>query len=111
MSKNKKMVEMPSHYELNPNFEVRDVINAFLKKLILNDHVENYDVFIDHIYEFSNSLKYILRAPFKENALIDIEKSIFCLKTIRNRLLIEAERKSYEDEENNKELLCEKRVV
>lgn len=84
-------VEKPNHYQLRNGLEVRDVINAFLNKVI-NEPPETADPVFDHLYEYSNAIKYILRSPFKEDPVKDLKKAKFCIQTIIDRL----EEKMYE---------------
>ena len=78
-------VEKPNHYQLRNGLEVRDVINAFLNKVI-NETPETADPVFDHLYEDSNAIKYILRSPFKEDPVKDLKKAKFCIQTIIDRL-------------------------
>lgn len=78
-------VEKPNHYQLRNGLEVRDVINAFLNKVI-NETPETADPVFDHLYEYSNAIKYILRSPFKEDPVKDLKKAKFCIQTIIDRL-------------------------
>ena len=78
-------VKKPNHYQLRNGLEVRDVINAFLNKVI-NETPETADPVFDHLYEYSNAIKYILRSPFKEDPVKDLKKAKFCIQTIIDRL-------------------------
>lgn len=78
-------VEKPNHYQLRNGLEVRDVINAFLNKII-NETPETADPIFDHLYEYSNAVKYILRSPFKEDPVKDLKKAKFCIQTIIDNL-------------------------
>ena len=74
-------VERPSHYQLKEGLEVRDVINAFLNKLIIEYSSDDPLVF-GHMYEYANAIKYVLRSPFKDDLRKDLEKAKFCIQTI-----------------------------
>jgi len=72
---NNNNVTHPSHYQFNkPCAEVRDVIN---------DRVgQGYYSLPQHtVYDYSNAIKYLLRAPFK-SGLEDFKKAAYCIQCI-----------------------------
>jgi len=70
-------VERPSHYIFsNPCFEVKDVINDRLSAAIREEFNWNC------LYEYTNAMKYILRAPLKDNPIEDFKKARKCINDI-----------------------------
>ena len=63
------------------NVEVKHIINDRLTRY---SHTDMYSR-IGLMYEYSNAIKYVLRAPFK-NGLEDLNKAIECLTQMRDAL-------------------------
>lgn len=79
-------VQNPSHYMLRKDLEVRDVINAFLNKIINETPYPSADPVFAHLYEYSNAVKYLLRSPFKADPVKDLKKAKFCIESILKTL-------------------------
>lgn len=79
-------VKNPSHYQFaKPCLDVRDVIRDRVKKLI-----EVYgEGAADFAYDYENSIKYLLRAPFKYKSIEDLNKAKYCIDTLLSLLTSE----------------------
>ena len=82
--------EAPYHYQLEVNgqsIEVKDIINAFIEKYLDHvDSIEDEDLPHDILYEWSNVIKYVLRAPFKGAMMSDLKKMRYCTDLILARM-------------------------
>lgn len=78
MTDNFDEVTKPSHYQFAYGCgEVKDVINERLQAVIIQD----CEIPMDKLYEYSNSIKYLLRAPFK-NGKKDFFKAQECIRSL-----------------------------
>ena len=68
-------VKLPKHYQLNkPCYEVRDVINDRLK-ILYESQINEEDL----LYDYANSIKYLLRWPEKGGEK-DLRKAHECIR-------------------------------
>lgn len=80
-------ITQPSHYQFRkPCNEVRDVIRDRTERLINTNLVKKRTAEIaDLIYDYSNSIKYLLRC-FDKNGTEDLKKARYCIDTLLNLL-------------------------
>lgn len=75
-------VNHPSHYQFRyPCDEVRDVINERVSGAI-----DYSPLPYGALYDYSNAIKYILRAPYKGDITKDLKKAKNCIESILNLL-------------------------
>lgn len=75
-------VKNPSHYQFeNACLEVRDVIRDRLS-LLAKEYSESPDFVGTISYDYSNAIKYLLRAFFKNRPIEDLNKAKYCINTL-----------------------------
>jgi hypothetical protein len=78
-------VKNPSHYQFEYNCaEVRDVIRDRITRLSKSD--EYYARVGDLAYDYSNAIKYLLRAFLKGKPIEDLNKAKYCIDTLLSQL-------------------------
>lgn len=79
-------VKNPSHYQFeNACLEVRDVIRDRLS-LLAKEYSESPDFVGTISYDYSNAIKYLLRAFFKNDPTEDLRKAKYCIDTLLSLL-------------------------
>lgn len=75
-------VKNPKHYQFeNACLEVRDVIRDRLS-LLAKEYSESPDFVGTISYDYSNAIKYLLRAFFKGGPIEDLNKAKYCIDTL-----------------------------